>query len=166
MISVRLAMRKDALGLSEMNRAFNGPRIEARAVAAKLRKGNEYVAVAICDSVPVGFACAHVHDSFCYHKPYVELTELYVKDGFRRLRAGTKLVRFMESHLRQRQVVHMHILSGARNRAGRSLYEGLGYKTNRKRPEVLYEKDIVPHRMVLASFGGKAIRSRLKAGKA
>jgi ribosomal protein S18 acetylase RimI-like enzyme len=167
-ISVRLAKSKDADGLSEMNRAFNGPQIDAAVIASKLLTGNEYVAVSLCNGVPVGFACALIHDSFCYHKPYAELTELYVKDAFRRLKAGTKLVHFMESHLRRRHVVHMHVLTGARNKAGRSLYESLGYKTNRKRREVLYEKDIVPHRVVVASFGGTPVRRRLptRAGKA
>ncbi len=168
MISVRLATNKDADGLAEMNRAFNGPQIEAQAIASSLVKGNEYVAVAHCNGVPIGFACAQIHESFCYHRPYAELTELYVKDGFRRQGAGTKLVCFMEGRLRKERVVHMHILTGARNKAGRCLYEGLGYKTNRKRPEVLYEKDIVPHRIVVESFGGKQVRKKVapKAWKA
>jgi hypothetical protein len=73
----------------------------------------------------------------------------------------------MESYLRKRKVVHMHILTGASNKAGRCLYEGLGYKTNRKRAEVLYERDIVPHRIVVASFGREQVRKATRrTGKA
>jgi ribosomal protein S18 acetylase RimI-like enzyme len=139
--TVRMARATDAHALAEMNRAFNKVDVEPEAVAANLRDATELVAVAMRRGEHVGFVCAQVHDSFCYQAPYAEITELFVKGGHRRAGSGTKLLHFMEARLARRGVVHLHILTGVRNRPARTLYDKLGYR--RAKPEVLYEKDIV-----------------------
>ena len=142
MIEVRLAKPRDALALSRMTREFTGVRVASKAVAAALRRSAEVVAVTAVGDEPAGFACAQVNDSICYLRPWAELSELYVKPGFRRKGVGRKLVAFVERELRRRSVAHIHILTGVRNRGARALYERFGYRTNRGRPEVLYEKDV------------------------
>ncbi len=142
MIAVRMARAKDASALAEMNRVFNGPTIAPSAISASLRNAGELVAVALIHGVPAGFLCAQIHDSFCYHAPYAEITEVFVREEFRRMRVATRMIAFMEERLARRRVAHLHILTGVRNRPARALYEGLGYRNNRGRPEVLYEKDM------------------------
>ncbi len=143
---VRMAQQRDAVALAEMNRVFNGPSVAPSRIRANLRRASELVAVAVVDDNPVGFVCAQVHDSFCYHAPYAEITEVFVKSTARRGGVATRMIGFMEHRLARRDVVHLHILTGSRNRPARSLYEKLGYRNNRKKPEILYEKDMAARR--------------------
>jgi GNAT superfamily N-acetyltransferase len=138
-----MAVSADAEVLAQMNREFNGVNMDPSAVAATLRRSSETVAVAFVGAAAAGFACAQVQESLCYKRPWAELTELYVRSGFRRRGLGRRLVAFIEKELRRRDVGHIHILTGMRNRAARALYETCGYSHNVKRPEVLYEKDVM-----------------------
>jgi ribosomal protein S18 acetylase RimI-like enzyme len=161
MTKVRKATAKDADVLAAMNREFNRQERAPRAVRACLRRGGEIVLLAEVEGEPAGFACAQVADSFCYDKPWAELTELYVRASHRRAGCGTALVRAVEAELARRGVVHVHILTGVRNRPARSLYEGLGYSHNRAKPEMLYDRDMKPGRAPLARPA-----SRRSAGRA
>ncbi len=121
MSRTRLATANDAQGLAEMNAMFNEVQMEPSLIASKLREGKEIVAVALSGVLPVGFACAQVHDSICYPRPYGELTELFVKIGYRRKGFATSLVGSVEKQLAQRGVFHIHILTGVGNKPARAL---------------------------------------------
>ena len=139
---IRAATPEDAAPLSKMNQLFNHLSIGLRDIQKKLRDGDEIVLVAQSGEGLCGFACAQVMDSFCYKKPYAELTELYVGSAYRRNGIATMLVRSMEKELSKRGVVHIHILTGVANRPARALYEQLRYSCTRKRPEILYDKNM------------------------
>ncbi len=142
MHKVRIAQPKDAYVLAKMNREFNHNLIEPMEIGKKLRRGNEIVLVAERENQVLGFACAQLMDSFCYVRPYAELTELYVRVAYRRKGVGTALVRNMEKELARRGVGHIHILTAAGNKPARALYDQLGYSYRRKRPEMLYDKNM------------------------
>jgi ribosomal protein S18 acetylase RimI-like enzyme len=142
-----------------MNRIFNGSSIDASAIVRSLCHATELVAVALNGRSRAGFVCAQIHDSFCYHAPYAEITEVFVKAEFRRTRIATRLVGFMERQLARRGVVHLHVLTASRNKPARTLYEKLGYR--RAKPEALYEKDM-PLRPARRNSSFRRRRSYLK----
>jgi GNAT superfamily N-acetyltransferase len=147
MVKVRRARLSDAAALATMNSEFNHVDIDPGWVRASLRHGREIVLVAERGGERAGFACALVNVSFCYDRPWAELTELFVRPGHRRAGCGKALVRAIEMELSRRGVVHVHILTGARNRRARALYEAMGYAHNRAKPEVLYDRNMpVPAR--------------------
>ena len=142
MIETRLATGDDAEVLSEMNAEFNEVRMEPGAISSKLLAGREIVAIASTAGAIVGFACAQICESICYPSPYAEITELFVRAASRRSGVGTALVAFVEKQVAQRGATHIRILTGMRNQSARALYAKLGYRHDRNRPEVLYEKDM------------------------
>ncbi len=144
MHKVRIAQPKDADALAKMNREFNRNLIEPKEVSRKLRRGSEIVLIAENEDQVLGFACAQLMDSFCYVRPYAELTELYVRVAYRRKGVGSALVRNMEKELARRGVMHIHILTAVRNKPARALYDRLRYSHSRKRPEMLYDKNMKP----------------------
>lgn len=119
---LRLASRRDAKSLSEMNYEFNKVAIGEAAINLKLSRGHEIVAIAEQDRGTIAFACAQVYDSFCYKTLQAELTELYVRNGFRRNGIGSGLIRFMEDQIAKRHGRHIHILTGSLNRSAQTLY--------------------------------------------
>jgi ribosomal protein S18 acetylase RimI-like enzyme len=140
--TIRLASPRDSTALAKMNLEFNHVFVESKDIEKKLRKGNEIVFVALEGNKPIAFICAQLYLSFCYPIPYAEITEIYVKSEHRLKGLGTELINTMELYLVKKEVNHIHILTGQRNKPACALYEGLGYKINRKRSEVLYEKNI------------------------
>jgi len=139
---VRIAMPKDACVLAKMNSEFNHNMIEPKDISRKLRRGSEIVLVAESENQVLGFACAQLMDSFCYVRPYAELTELYVRVAYRRKGVGLALVRNMEKELARHGVTHIHILTAVRNKPARALYGRLRYSHRRKKPEMLYDKNM------------------------
>ncbi len=142
MYRIRRARPEDSVFLSEMNSQFNGASIDPAAIRLRLRKGDEIVLVALDGRRPIAFACAQIFLSFCYQKPYAEITELFVTAEHRRRGVGRKLMDAMESHLAKKKVVHIHILTFSNNKPARTLYESLGYSLNQKNPELLLEKNM------------------------
>lgn len=155
-----MARPADAHALAEMNRIFNASEVTPRAIQENLRTSTELVAVALCNGRRAGYACAHVHDSFCYHAPYAEITELFVRAEYRRYGIATKLICFMERRLATKGVIHLHILTGVRNGPARTLYEKLGYR--RATTEVLYEKSM--HSSAVAGKDGLGKRKSAVRG--
>ncbi len=142
MYRIRRAHSRDAGSLSEMNYQFNKIVINPNGISTKLKKGNEIVFVATNKENPIAFICAQIFTSFCYKKPYAEITELYVKAEHRQKGVARRLIKAMESRLMKRKVNHIHILTSSSNKAARNLYEKLGYDNHRMRPEVIYDRNI------------------------
>ncbi|MGA2785687.1 MAG: GNAT family N-acetyltransferase [Candidatus Bathyarchaeia archaeon] len=139
---VRKAGPNDATTLSKMNNEFNHLRIKPKDIHKKLNRGSEIVLVAEVDGKLSGFACAQIMDSFCYTKPYAEMTELFVRATSRRMGVGKALVGAIEKELLSRGVSHIHILTGMKNKSARALYEKLRYSDHKERREVLYDKNM------------------------
>lgn len=147
MVEIRLALPSDAGALSQMNYEFNDVGMEPPALRRRLQEGGEIVAIAFVDGGAAGFACAPVHLSICYPTPCAEITELFERAAFRRRRIATGLIAFLEKQLACRRVTHIRILTGFGNEAAQALYGKFGYQHDRERPEIVFEKDMVPPTM-------------------
>lgn len=126
-IYIRWAHADDAEILAILNEEFNGPGITALEVRRSLEEAHEFVAIALIDDVPAGFACAQCYSSVCYPHPQGEITELYINRSARRKGAATLLLAFLEQELRVRGVKTIKVLTGNNNALALKLYERSGY---------------------------------------
>lgn len=138
---VRTAHPEDAAELARLNAAFNGEEgaLAADVVRRALLEGSEIVIVAQEEGEIAGFACGQVCASFCYPRPFGELTELYVDPAHRRKGIATELVGAAEEEMRKRGADCVRLLTGSGNRAARALYERCGYAPE---DEALYTKEL------------------------
>ena len=128
-MTIRLACPADAEALIRLNTAFNGVEdISATDVCNSLLTSSEVVVVAEEASKVVAFCCAQVHHSFCYSAPVAEVTEMYVDEAHRRKGCATKMLAFLEEHLRVRHGVdELHLLTGTDNHAAQAAYQKAGF---------------------------------------
>lgn len=138
-ITIRKAVKSDAVSLRELNEKFNGKSsITAEQIGNSLENNDrEEVFVAECDGVPVGFCCVQVFKSFCYEVDYAEVTEIYVADAYQRGGIGTKLLNHVEQYFGNLNINDFQLFTGGENRTARSFYEKNGYK---KTSEIMYRK--------------------------
>lgn len=140
-ITIRLATDQDAQALLQLNDAFNGAGESNLERVQQCLKGNpqETVALAFVAGRPAGFLCGQLLRSMCYSVDYVELTELYVAEKFRRMGVATRLMAFLEQHYRDRGIQAFQLLTEADNHRAQALYRSLGFRQTaeifmRKRP--------------------------------
>jgi ribosomal protein S18 acetylase RimI-like enzyme len=69
----------------------------------------------------------------------VEITELYVREEYRRQGIATKLINYIENIFEERNIKEFQLFTGKDNTAARAFYEKLGYK---KIDEVMYKKKL------------------------
>ena len=138
-VTVRLAAENDAEILRQFNEEFNGVGdVTAESVRESLRTSSEIVGVVEVDGTPVGFCCGQITRSFCYRESTAELTELYIREPYRRTGCASALLRFMEAICREMyHAESICLLTGEDNLPARHLYESLGYTAE---DEVLYTK--------------------------
>ena len=95
-IVVRKATGADANALIELNRACNHADhvcTDRQSVERSLESSNnEAVFIAEFEGQLIGFVCLQIYRSFCYERPTIELTEIYVLEKMRRFKAGTALL--------------------------------------------------------------------------
>lgn len=104
----------------------------------------ETVAIALVDEEPAGLLCGQKLRSMCYNEDYVELTELFVAEEFRRMGVASRLMEFLEAYYREQGIHSFQLFTGGENHAAQALYRRLGFFTTnevfmRKRP-------VPPHR--------------------
>lgn len=131
-ITVRRAAENDAQALYTLNREFNGAEgtSSADGIARSLRENPiETVILALVDGTPAGFACGQVHESMCYPSAPGELTELYVREEYRRRGVASRLLDALEGEFRGRSIPELLLVTGADNEAARAFYESRGYRT-------------------------------------
>ena len=129
-ITVRKAAESDAQALYILNREFNGAEgtSTAEGIARSLRENPaETVLLALADGVPAGFACGQVHTSMCYPGAPGELTELYVREAYRRRGIASRLLSALEAEFRGRSIPELLLVTGTANEAARAFYESRGY---------------------------------------
>jgi ribosomal protein S18 acetylase RimI-like enzyme len=137
-IRTRLAVESDAQELARLNQLFNGgDRRPVPEIVESMRTSSELIAVAECDGKIVGFGCAQRFQSFCYEELLGEITELYVEKSARGKGAAASLIAFLETHLKQRGVTEVKVLTGRQNAAAIRTYERCGYAVD---DEVLLKK--------------------------
>lgn len=125
MIEVRRAVKDDIFELAAMNYEFNEAH---KHIIESLEDSKEIVAVAIYEKHIIGFVCGQYFKSFCYENLVGEITELYVREQFRRKGVATSLISFLEKELNFMGAKEIKIITNVKNEAAKSIYEMLGYK--------------------------------------
>jgi ribosomal protein S18 acetylase RimI-like enzyme len=135
----RTATINDAKELKRLNDAFNGDNSNTVEGIAQglLRTDAETVFVAEADGRLLGFLCGQLLKSICYSVFYVEITELFVDEGFRGQGIGKGLIRFAENHYLKQDIHDFQLFTGRSNTIAQAFYEHMGY---RRHDEILYRK--------------------------
>jgi GNAT superfamily N-acetyltransferase len=129
-ILIRKAIADDAIQLIELNKKYNGEENINKDIATVekmlMSVGNESVFVAVCGDSLIGFACVQVYRSFCYRRPALELTELYVKKEMRRQKAATLLIEEILKFAVQEDVLEISLGVNKYNKPAINLYKSMG----------------------------------------
>lgn len=128
MLEIRKATEEDAAELAVLDSEFNGDTVRLEHIIECLENNREIIAVASLDSEIIGFACAQYFKSFCYEDLQGEITELYVREEFRRMGAASALISYLERQLNSIGVEEIKIITNARNDVAKSVYESRGYR--------------------------------------
>lgn len=126
-INIRLARKDDAESLAKLNEEFNGVGVSLKHVTESIITGNELIAIAEYNDSIVGFACAQSYTSFCYNYVQGEITEMYVREPYRRKGIAKSLIAFLEERLKLQDVKTVKILTGISNEPAKRLYHSSGY---------------------------------------
>ena len=128
---IRLATVNDAEQLDILNEEFNG-RGETTLAGIRdslLNNKQEIVVVAGEDNILVGFVCVQLKRSFCYNECTAEITEVYVKEEYRKRGIAGAMISYAEDYCHKNFSVHkFELLTGKSNFSAQSLYGRLGYE--------------------------------------
>ena len=127
---VRLATVKDAEQRKLLNDAFNGvsDTLPEHIRDSLINNAQEIVVVDEESSLLAGFVCIQLKKSFCYHEYVPEITEVYVRQEYRKHGIASAMISFAEDYcIRHYSVSGFELLTGKENLTARSVYEELGY---------------------------------------
>jgi GNAT superfamily N-acetyltransferase len=138
---VRQATLDDAAELAELIAEFNGPQGDAGETAARLAAcdGLEVALIAWEATEAAGFACLRVTPALASRLCHALLTELYVREAFRRRGVARALVERAESLAREQGASELFLFTGRQNTGAQVFYEQLGFESR----SVTYQKPIV-----------------------
>lgn len=141
-VTIRAATADDAEALAELIAEFNGPQGDARSTAGRLNAcdGLEVALIAWTPSGAAGFACLRVTPAVGSTDQHALLTELYVREAYRRRGIAAALVRRAEALALQQGATELYLFTGERNVGARAFYEQLGFITR----SVVYQKPLTP----------------------
>lgn len=130
---VRKATVNDAEQLGVLNDEFNG---KGETTVENIRRSilsNQQEVVIVDDEngVLTGFVCVQLKKSFCYDEYMPEITEVYVRPGYRKRGIASKMILFAENYCIKNYPLHKYeILTGDENMIARQAYDKLGYKND------------------------------------
>lgn len=129
-MTVRRALPEDARAIRDMNEEFNGiGDVTPESIAKRLCDGGEeIVLVALEGDKYAGFACGHIFSSVCYTEPCAEVTEMYVREAFRRRGAAKTMLRELLRLFSELGASEIRVLTGEDNTIARALYESAGFR--------------------------------------
>ena len=138
-VCYRTASLDDAKELKRLNDAFNGDDSNTlEGIEQGINHADvETVFFAETGGRLVGFLCGQLLKSVCYSAFYVEITELFVEEGYRRQGIGEGLIRYAEDRYREQGIHDFQLFTGRKNTNAQAFYEHLGY---RRHDDVLYRK--------------------------
>lgn len=138
-MEIRLAGPNDAASLFEMNERFNGAGNTSQELLEDsiANNGQETVFIATVDGAAAGFCCAQLFKSMCYRSFYVEITELFVEEKYRKQGGATALMGFAEDYFKDKNVKGYQLFTGKQNEIAQAFYEKNGYV---KSEEQMYRK--------------------------
>jgi GNAT superfamily N-acetyltransferase len=127
-MDIRVATLADARILADLNADFNGVQMTPERMAEQMLRcyDVERALIASIDGTAVGFACLRLIPWLCYDPPYAELTELFVREPFRRRGIASALVAHAQRMARAAGAKELRILTGRDNPAARAFYRKLG----------------------------------------
>jgi len=127
-MDIRVATLADAHILADLNADFNGVQMTPERMAEQMLRcyDVERALIACIDGTAVGFACLRLIPWLCYDPPYAELTELFVREPFRRRGIASALVAHAQRMARAAGAKELRILTGRDNPAARAFYRKLG----------------------------------------
>jgi len=127
-MDIRVATLADAHILADLNADFNGVQMTPEHMAEQMLRcyDVERALIACIDGTAVGFACLRLIPWLCYDTPYAELTELFVREPFRRRGIASDLVAHAQGLARTAGANELRILTGRDNPAARAFYRKLG----------------------------------------
>ena len=128
---VREATERDAPELAGLVSEFDGAPISAELALRRFRAIQHLETVLLAQveaEQAVGFCSLHLRPWLTADHPYAELTELFVRPGWRRRGVGTALVRRAEAMARDRGARDLVLLTGFRNAAAQAFYRAMGYE--------------------------------------
>lgn len=127
---VRLATVNDAEQLKILNTEFNGPgdTTVQRIRESLLSNRQEIVIVDDMGGCLTGFICVQLKKSFCYDEYIPEITEVYVRQDYRRNGIAQAMICFAEQYCTRNYPLHgFELLTGADNCGAQAVYGRLGY---------------------------------------
>jgi len=127
---IRKAEVRDIPCLIEMNDKFNGSGATAASMKDSLENNtSEIVLVAVEKDGAVGFICGQLYKSICYTDGFLaELTELYVREEYRRKGIAAKLVSALEAEFLASNAHEIIVKTGDDNEEAHGLYLSCGYE--------------------------------------
>lgn len=132
---VRIATIDDAEQLNNLNEEFNGKGETTLANIKESLQNNkqEVVIVEEVNGLLVGFICIQLKKSFCYDDFMPEITEVYVKEEYRKGGIASAMITFAEDYCSKNWSLHkFELLTGNDNLEAQSVYDKLGYKDDRE----------------------------------
>ncbi len=138
-VYVRKAQASDVPALFAMNELFNGPgsttlELLTEAILHNIR---ETVLIAEVNGEPAGFCCVQLSVSMCYDTNYIEITELFVREEYRRQGVASALMASAESFFKDQRVRSFQLFTGKTNTTAQRFYELQGYIRS---DELMYRK--------------------------
>ena len=76
----------------------------------------EIVCIAYIGGIAAGFICGQLFKSMCYSVNYAEITELYVREEYRRYGIVTKLMGYMEHVFKAKSIKGFQLFTGKENK--------------------------------------------------
>lgn len=138
-MKIRKAITTDAESLFEMNELFNGKSCTSIKLLKKSLEGNkqEEVFVVIKDKINIGFCCIQLFKSICYSRHYAEITELFIREEYRKCGIASFLIKFVEEYYKDKNIGGYQLFTGGNNVIAQRFYEKCGYI---KTDEIMYRK--------------------------
>jgi ribosomal protein S18 acetylase RimI-like enzyme len=129
-ITIVEATIDDVQDLVQLNILFNGSSDSATAMAERMTEPRrvETIIIARVNGKIAGFAALRIVPCVLYPTPHAELTELYVKEDYRQLGIGKRLVQYLEELALKKCADDLLVLTGADNLPALSLYHALGFE--------------------------------------
>lgn len=128
---VRLATVDDAEQLDILNSEFNGNGETTLETIKDSLLNNQQEVVIVADEnvLLVGFVCIQIKKSFCYDDYMPEITEVYVRQEYRKRGIASEMIIFAEEYCSKKFPFHKYeLLTGKDNFVAQSVYNKLGYK--------------------------------------
>lgn len=138
-VEIRKADPSDAKDLFKLNEDFNGKGITQLELLKNsiINNEQEIVFIATANNKAIGFCCVQIFKSMCYSRYYIEVTELYVNEKYRRSGIATKMFEYIEEYFKDKNIVGYQLFTGKNNTVAQLFYEKRGYV---KSDEIMYRK--------------------------